>query len=658
MSQHLLRGMRRSWVRDLAAVLVLIAVWFLFYWRLFTPVEADRVQFQAGDYTVQYLTFRRFGYRELEAGRMPSWMPCIDSGYPYLADPQSSTFYPPAMLNYALHLLGEAPEFSFVAYELEATLHVLLAAILMYGFLRGETHRRASALAGALVFAYGGYLTGYPLLQTTMVEGAAWLPLALWGGRRLAQTGSRRALAASAFALALCILAGHVQTYTYVFLLFGLYFIYRAWREHLAWRRAFPLLIGTGLLAVALSATQFVPTFEYGAASTRTGMPFVESGTGFPLADVLQFVLTGAISLFQPLYVGLLPLVLMGAAIGAHRSALLRDRDVVFWAAVALAGLLLAFGGNLPIFDSFYWFAPTYRLFRSQERHALIVTAALAILTAYGADALLHSLSRPVRRWLRAEQRWFTWGLVLLAVALAVTSFLKWQGIDPSSHQQLPDRVALSFMACAAVTALLAARLNGAVRVTGIGVALIAILAIDLTAANRAIIWAMPYEPFPTQPSVTALLADASNSSALFRIHNEQRLIGHIVCEKGLTEVGGVTPIRVGHYKEFVAAVPREVRWQLLNVRYVVTWRGVLDGHRGQPIGATLLDQQGEGKDAIYTYRLAEEHPRAWIVHEAVVLPDRKSIYAALAAPDFDPRRVAYTQTPVAIAANQPSRSV
>ena len=48
-----------------------------------------------------------------------------------------------------------------------------------------------------------------------------------------------------------------------------------------------------------------------------------------------------------------------------------------------------------------------------------------------------------------------------------------------------------------------------------------------------------------------------------------------------------------------------------------------------------------------------EDHPRAWIVHEVVVNPDRDAIYAALAAPDFDPRRVAYVPNPIDVVTNQ-----
>jgi hypothetical protein len=50
---------------------------------------------------------------------------------------------------------------------------------------------------------------------------------------------------------------------------------------------------------------------------------------------------------------------------------------------------------------------------------------------------------------------------------------------------------------------------------------------------------------------------------------------------------------------------------------------------------------------------LNEDQPRAWIVHEVAVKADREAIYAALAARDFDPRRVAYTPQPIEAVANQ-----
>jgi hypothetical protein len=651
MIDKILLSSRRKRVRDVLALLVILAVWLLFFWRLFTPVTADRVQFASGDFTQQFLAFRQFGYSELRQGRWPLWMPCVDSGYPYVADPQSASFYPPALLNFGVQALSGAQQFSLQALQLEATLHVLLAALLAYGFMCGEVRSRTAALLGALVFAFGGYLTGYPILQLAVLETAVWLPLALWAARRLAHRGDMRSLTWLAAALALSVLAGHPQTYTFIFYLTAIYFVYRARRERLPWRKAGAVFVGGFGLAVLLSAVQLIPSFEFARLSTRGDLPYVVAGTGFPLSDVVQMIIPNAVSHFNPLYVGILPLVLAVFAIGV--STLRRKGDGLFWLAAAVLGVLISFGSNFALFDGIYWFAPGYRIFHSQERHALIVGWALAVLAAYGADLLLHSLSRRARRWLSREVYGLLGLLVVAIVLLVLMLYLSTFGGDRS----WADRVTLTSIGLVASIGLLAARLRGAARSIWLGLALIAIVGLDLVTINRAVNWVPPYDPFPVQPPLEAIRADAPADS-IFRLHNEQRLPGHAACVAGFNEVGGVTPIRVGAYQDFVKQVPREVRWQLLNVKYVVTWRSVLDDHLGRPVDATLLDQQGEGKDATYTYRLSEEHPRAWIVHEVAVQPDRGAIFTALAAPDFNARQLAYVPTPIAVESNQATESI
>jgi hypothetical protein len=594
----------RQWTRDGAALLIIVTIWLAFFWRLFTPVAADRVQLASGDFTLQFLAFRRFGLSELHQGRWPLWMPCVDSGYPYFADPQAASFYPPALLNYAGHMISGAAEFSLSALQLEAALHVLLAALLTYLFLRGEVRSRWAALIGALAFGFGGYLLSYPLLQLAILETAAWLPAILWALRRVVRLGTTRSVALAGGLLAICALAGHPQTLLMIAYLAVAYFAFSAWRARLRFSRAILLLTITAVLALLLSATQWLPTLEFMRLSSRAELTVETAGTGFSFSDVTQFVAPGSVSQYSPLYVGLVPLALALVALVATATKRIKGEvsaRVWFWALVAVVALIVSFGNRTPLFEALYTFAPGFRLFRDQERHALIVTWALSMLAAYGGDFLFARVSPAVRRWLP--------------------------------------------------------------------VAILVVVAIDLALVNaRSANWVPPTDPFPAQPALQAIRADAG-ANAVFRLHNEQRLPGHAACTAGMEEVGGITPIHVGAYQDFIKQVPREVRWQLLNVGYVVTWRSVLDDHLGRPVAATLLDQQGEGKEAVYTYRLAEEHPRAWIVHEIAVQADRAAVYAALAAPNFDPYRVAYvdnpfdavpTQTaePVTIETTQPDRVV
>jgi hypothetical protein len=238
--------------------------------------------------------------------------------------------------------------------------------------------------------------------------------------------------------------------------------------------------------------------------------------------------------------------------------------------------------------------------------------------------------------------------VVLLGVAAVVQIYLGAQ----SGSRAWADQTTLAVILLTLAIGVLALRAYRPVRPARLAVLIVGAVALDLITIDRAVNWVTPYDPFPAQPALQAIRSDAGGKE-IFRLHNEQRLPGHAACLAGLNEVGGITPIHVGYYQDFIKQVPREVRWQLLNVDYVVTWRSVLDDHLGQPVDATLLDQQGEGKDATYTYRFNEEHPRAWIVHEIAVNSDRSAIYTALAVPGFDPRHVAYVPTPIDVVTNQ-----
>jgi uncharacterized membrane protein YfhO len=646
---HLSRR-QQTWARDGAALLIIALIGLIFTWRLFTPMQADRVQLAGGDFTQQFLAFRRFGLSELQQSRWPLWMPCVDSGYPYFADPQAASFYPPALVNFALQLLSGAPEFSLQALQWEAVLHILLAACLTYLFLRSEVRSRIAAVIGSVTFAFGGYLTSYPVLQLAILESAAWLPLALWAARRLAVQKNRRSVVWLALPLALSVLAGHPQTYTLIWYLTGAYFLYCVWRNQSGWRKSIVRFSLAVVLALMLSAIQLLPSFEFMRLSTRTDLPYTVAGTGFPLADIWQMIVPGVVSHFSPLYIGLLPLALAVFAIGGYvinRKAMDRSvpwRDVPWWSFIALIGLLLSFGSNLALFDGFYWLMPGYRVFHNQERSALVISWALAVLAAYGTDAVMHSLSRRQRAWLRREIRWLIGLLVLVGIAAAAQTYLSASG----GARVSADQLTLAFVFLALTVTVFVLRAYRSVREPWLAILLLGVVALDVITIDRGVNWVPPYDPFPAQPALQAIRQDTDGRQP-FRLHNEQRLPGSVACLAGFEELGGVTPIHLNSYQDFVQQVPREVRWQLLNVKYVVTWRSVLDDHLGRPVDATLLAQQGEGKDAVYTYRLNENYPRAWLVHQIEVPPERSAIYVALAAPDFDPRQVAYVSTSIAV---------
>jgi hypothetical protein len=170
---------------DLFSVILLVALCWLFYWRLLTPNPLNQQSLVEGDFSGQFVAFAHYQAIRLAQGEVPLWNPYNNAGSPFLADTQSAVFYPPRLLTIAaLNVTGgSTPQRMYDALQKEMVAHVLLASLLMYALVRRLTQGQPYSVIGGLVagitFAYGGYLTGYPQLQLAVMEAGIWLPLAL-----------------------------------------------------------------------------------------------------------------------------------------------------------------------------------------------------------------------------------------------------------------------------------------------------------------------------------------------------------------------------------------------------------------------------------------------------------------------------------------------
>ncbi len=616
--------------QNLLPYLVLFGAWALFFWRFAAPAPADRVTYPAGDFTQQFGVFRDVAYRALLAGRLPLWADCLYSGYPFYADPQAQVFYPPMWLTFGVLRLQGWGNFPVEALVAEVAIHYLATSIFLYLFLRSLSLRRSAATLGALIFTYGGYLTGYPPLQTAVLEVNLWLPLALLFAGRLAETRRPRHLALTALMLALAFLAGHPQTFMFVALLTLAYFTFRAYQSR--WR--FVAFVGFAAaligLTTALAAAQLLPSIQFVLNSTRASVAFDQAAGGFPFADVLQFFLTGFVSYWHPLYVGILPLGL--AAFAFTRPG----PQVRFWAGVALVGLVLSFGTRAVAYDAAYWIVPGLRLFRGAERFALIVSFALTVLAAFGAHHLFGALTRPARRTLN---RFVRVGIILFGVAIALLALLTYLarlGFDPSDWRQISGRTGVLTLGVALALLAFVVRARVPAFRRWIPAIFMSVVVLDLFAADRPLNVVPYFEAFPHNPVLEAIYTEPG----FFRVQDDAQLFGHAGCAYGYRGIEGVTPYGVASYARFLERAPELVRWQLLGVKYVVTWREQLFTSDGQLIPSdvvargAVLDAKG---NVTKTQRLKIEPRRAFLVHRVEAIPDDAALYTRLADPGFDP---------------------
>jgi hypothetical protein len=207
----------------------------------FLPGLLKREVFTLRDHFDYFQPLRAFTADELRAGRLPLWNPYSASGEPWLANPQTGVFYPPAWL------------FLVLPFETAYMLYLLLHLVLL-GWGAYLLFARRAPPGAAMVGAAALMLSG-PVLSLLDVSNNfatfAWIPLVLW----CALEGAWRR---GAVVLALAFL-GAEPFFAAVAAL--LYVLVRRKRD----------VLWTGLLAFGLTAVQLIPFLEFVLLSDRAG---------------------------------------------------------------------------------------------------------------------------------------------------------------------------------------------------------------------------------------------------------------------------------------------------------------------------------------------------------------------------------------------------
>jgi hypothetical protein len=644
---------RRAWLSEALTLASLALLPLLFWWRLWAVNPADRAVIPAGDFTSQYLPLQLFAARELAAGRLPAWNPYLNAGQPGLADIQTGTFYP---LNLVpnLVLAASGRPYGVGLLTAQVVLHFSLASLFTYLFVRNLARQagarvpaaRFAGAVSALSFTYAGYLTSFPVQQITILETCVWLPLILLC-LDLARVRPARLgwLLAAAGALACALLAGHPQTAMYVVyatLAYGFLVAWGAGCRASAGRRvlsaSLSALIPIGVGA-ALAAIQLVPTLAFILRSTRAGLDYDTVAWGFPLAEMTHFLYPGYFG-GSPQYIGILPPILAAAAFLLAKPR----RRVLFWSAVALVALLLAFGGHTFAYNVAYLLAPGFGAVRNQERIVYLFSFAVSILAGYGALGLVQPLSRPARPGFRRLARVVAWTGVVLLGLTALFYFGYLQGLQEQTGINLFEGVlrhqTLLLLILGGSALLLALRQKLGSSRRWLMALCLGLLWLNLFTVNWRFNLADPPAdgPFPE----TLLVAYLQEQAGTWRISSAGLLPGGasagVIYE--LEDITANTPLRLGAFQQFQDQLGSWQLWQLLNVHYVLDTRE-LDGP-----GLTRIFEEGEVK----LYRISTPLPRAWVVHN-LIAADGDQALALLAREDFDAQTTAVVSTAASIPA-------
>lgn len=645
---------------NVSATLFLLSLSLLFFSGVLIPPTG---QVMAGhDMIGNYYIYWEVVRETLRAGRLPLWEPDIFGGFPFLAQPQQNTFYPPNWINLIVPVR--------IGVSVYMVFHVWLASMGMFLFARKMGGRYLPSLLAGVGFAYGGLLAGRLWAGHQPVYAVfIWTPLILLG---LVWAVERKSWAAAILAglpVALSILAGHIPSFLYVGLiwgLFGLYLLVSRSGERRVVLRALVVSLGVGL---GLAAVQLVPFVQFSATSGRVAEADYEFATDYslPPAHLITLIIPEffgeplrvgywSVPTFEELtyYAGVLAVMMIVLALRRP------NRLSWFYLLLIVFGLWLALGRYGVLYELAYRFLPPFRLVRAPGR--------AAFLYLFAASALLaHTLSDWRRRPLD-ERRVLLhrfWPLVVIVMGLALVGALAATGAVFMSVHPTDTSGRLWHQIGGYSFALVVVGIGGYLvwqylmqdgtsqtadeRAGGthyrkrwlVGLALIILVVADLWWFSFKMVRTASVAPDPVWTDGRPLVGEPAGRVLPWGIP--------LFSQNGAMQVDwpsvfGYDSLEPAAHIALASSVPdpRSTAYDILGVSHVLAG-GALDDYTGGERPLTLVGRQG----AAWVYARARTLPLARMVNSVEVIPDDALAIARIHDPSFDPAAVALVKEPI-----------
>lgn len=318
-------------------------------------------------------------------GELPLWSPLLFAGYPFAANPLSGLHYPPGWFA----LLFPLP----FGFNLSAALHLVVAGLGMFCFLRNEGLDDWSSVIGAFVFqAMPKLISHYAAGHLTLVYAVSLTPWLLWSEQKSIISRQPKFLTRIVLPgvmLGMIILAD-LRWAPYAGMLWLAFSLKNSLFGHvrdglamvLSWFARLILRLG---LALFISACLWLPLLEYVSLSTRSAMTIADRvGISLPLANLLGFFIPslGGYAEWEA-YAGALPWLLLVFTLAVPELR----RRAWFWLTVLGASILSSLGDALPGYSALTGL-PGFSLLRVPSRALFLSGFSFAVLTGYALNHL------------------------------------------------------------------------------------------------------------------------------------------------------------------------------------------------------------------------------------------------------------------------------
>jgi len=635
-------------------------------------------KFLVSPHSDQYIAgyaFREFAASTLRTtGQFPLWNPYLFGGMPYIAAMHGDIFYPTFLLRMVMPT-DVAMTWGFI-------IHIFLAGLFTFGFLRAIGYSFYGSLIGGLAYMMSGQIASYvsPGHDGKLFVSALF-PLALWILYRGIRGGKTWTWGAFALIIGLCVLSPHPQLLQYTLLACGAYALFLALStlDGVALARGVAIkrlaaALAAVVVGLAIGAVQYLPVREYVAWSPRAGgLADYLTATSYAwnpeeLLNVYLPQFSGMLENYwgrngihlHSDYVGAVVLFLAGAAfIGLRGDA--RRKHVIFWSGALLVSLLWSLGSSTPFYHIPYAIVPGTKYFRAPATIFFVGTLAIALLACVGAERFLER--RVSRRYLIG---WLIAGGVMAILAsVGALSNVAESFVDERRFDLvLANRGALvagawrSFFFVALAAALGFGVPRGRIAGRTAAWALAALLAIDLWTVERLYWMFSPPAKviYASDPIIDMLKAESQPFRVIAFQPDHERdvfLSGDGLMTHRIRNVFGYHGNQIGRHNDLVGAHVSE-RAFLPNVLKLTNTKYLLTDIPQLPFVASTTLVKGPVRNAsgdeVYLYRLEAENPYSWVTPVAVKAPDEQ-VLATLLNPRFDIARAALFDTSANVAA-------
>lgn len=442
--------MRQFLTRHRADGLTLICLTALlaFFYRQFLAGTA----YMWDDLLFNIYPYANYFSTSVRAGHFPLWMAGVETGTPFYSDPIASVFYP---MTWLLPLFAGSGRLPFLVYQWYIVVHMLLAGLGMYWFLRDQSLRRLACLGGAIAFCFSGAMS-MSVIHFPKIQVYLWWPLQLLFVRRLHLTGERKYYGWLIGTLAVSFFGGWPAYSVYGAYLLIAYWLFCAWERQVHGCHLSPAKIGIclsrqlfkalGVLVVVLmlGACLALPAYESYSQAPRYRWGFQEkaeqslpyyyllhlaapkffgASSGEPTAvpfwgaeqssrDPEQYQVKPWLYWEYQSYAGQMAILAVLVLLW-NRNTIRSRAPVLFFLGVATFALWFMLGRYGGLFNLLYYTLPGVSLFREPTRVACVLNFATAVLVAF----FIHELRETPTLKLRAPI--ITVGLIYGALVLA-----------------------------------------------------------------------------------------------------------------------------------------------------------------------------------------------------------------------------------------------